>query len=256
MSMDGGASQPAGWYPDPHGRSEQRWFDGTNWTTHVANGGQQADEAASPAAASGAMLYGNLGHLPPSRAVRPPRREINAIGPGFFLGLVGIVVVAASTLLPWVGDVTLFDLGDQASGAAGSTSPSSALQVQAIVSILWLLVVVLVTTTRTQPGPGLGFLVFGCIGLLVCWSRVDRDDRTARANVLGVIAVILHGLSLYVRYVDVVDDTSTTSTGSGPVVLGVGLLLVLVGVLVGRRRRLVELPYGPGSGYGSGYGYP
>ena len=32
---------PAGWFPDPHGRHEQRWWDGSAWTAHVSSGGQQ-----------------------------------------------------------------------------------------------------------------------------------------------------------------------------------------------------------------------
>ena len=33
------------WAPDPYGRAELRFFDGTSWTTHVASGGQQSTEA-------------------------------------------------------------------------------------------------------------------------------------------------------------------------------------------------------------------
>jgi hypothetical protein len=32
---------PAGWYPDPSSRFELRYWDGTQWTEHVARGGQQ-----------------------------------------------------------------------------------------------------------------------------------------------------------------------------------------------------------------------
>ena len=32
---------PAGWYADPSGRYELRYWDGTQWTEHVARGGQQ-----------------------------------------------------------------------------------------------------------------------------------------------------------------------------------------------------------------------
>jgi uncharacterized protein YxjI len=33
---------PAGWYPDPTGQFEQRYWDGLAWTEHVARQGQQA----------------------------------------------------------------------------------------------------------------------------------------------------------------------------------------------------------------------
>jgi uncharacterized protein YxjI len=33
---------PQGWYPDPFGRHETRWWDGTRWTEHVASHGRQA----------------------------------------------------------------------------------------------------------------------------------------------------------------------------------------------------------------------
>lgn len=33
---------PAAWHPDPTGRHEYRWWDGTRWTEHVADGGQVA----------------------------------------------------------------------------------------------------------------------------------------------------------------------------------------------------------------------
>ena len=36
---------PAGWYPDPTHRFEQRYYDGTSWTDNVARGGQQSRDA-------------------------------------------------------------------------------------------------------------------------------------------------------------------------------------------------------------------
>lgn len=33
------------WAPDPYGRAELRFFDGTSWTAHIASGGQQSTEA-------------------------------------------------------------------------------------------------------------------------------------------------------------------------------------------------------------------
>ena len=34
-------SVPAGWYADPSGRYELRYWDGTEWTEHVSRAGQQ-----------------------------------------------------------------------------------------------------------------------------------------------------------------------------------------------------------------------
>jgi hypothetical protein len=35
------AAAPAAWYPDPSKRFELRYWDGAEWTEHVARGGQQ-----------------------------------------------------------------------------------------------------------------------------------------------------------------------------------------------------------------------
>ncbi|MBS1848817.1 MAG: DUF2510 domain-containing protein [Actinobacteria bacterium] len=42
---------PTGWYPDPSGLWESRWWDGTSWTDTVATGGFQSSEpvTSSPA---------------------------------------------------------------------------------------------------------------------------------------------------------------------------------------------------------------
>jgi len=36
------AQHPPGWYPDPFGRHETRWWDGSQWSEHVASHGRQA----------------------------------------------------------------------------------------------------------------------------------------------------------------------------------------------------------------------
>ena len=42
--MSDASAQQAGWYPDPGGRHEYRYWDGGRWTEHVANRGQQSVE--------------------------------------------------------------------------------------------------------------------------------------------------------------------------------------------------------------------
>jgi hypothetical protein len=41
---------PAGWYPDPSGRHELRYWTGADWSEQVANGGVVSSESAAPAA--------------------------------------------------------------------------------------------------------------------------------------------------------------------------------------------------------------
>jgi len=39
---DGGGGAPASWYPDPLGRHELRYWDGSQWTEHVSSHGRQS----------------------------------------------------------------------------------------------------------------------------------------------------------------------------------------------------------------------
>jgi hypothetical protein len=40
-----GTAAPAAWYADPSKRYELRYWDGKEWTEHVARGGQQFTDA-------------------------------------------------------------------------------------------------------------------------------------------------------------------------------------------------------------------
>ena len=42
MSDTGSGGHPPNWYPDPMGRHEYRWFDGTAWTDQVSSHGKQS----------------------------------------------------------------------------------------------------------------------------------------------------------------------------------------------------------------------
>jgi uncharacterized protein YxjI len=44
-------AHPANWYPDPAGRHELRYYDGSQWTDHVSSGGRQGVDPLAPAAA-------------------------------------------------------------------------------------------------------------------------------------------------------------------------------------------------------------
>lgn len=66
---------PAGWYPDPTARHQNRWFDGSDWTDQVADGQavasdpvQGAAPAAATAAEAPAVVAPGAGTPPPGAA--------------------------------------------------------------------------------------------------------------------------------------------------------------------------------------------
>jgi uncharacterized protein YxjI len=61
---------PAAWHPDPYGRHELRYWDGTRWTEHVSSNGAQAVDP--PVGA---------GHVPTvNRATEKVRRDVDIAG--------------------------------------------------------------------------------------------------------------------------------------------------------------------------------
>ena len=71
-----------GWHPDPTGRHEHRYFDGTGWTDHVADSGNlSTDPVAAPAEVS--------------KPAEPSRVDLPAITPEMLAGLGGTGAGAA-----------------------------------------------------------------------------------------------------------------------------------------------------------------
>lgn len=86
------AGVPAAWFPDPTGRNEQRYWDGTVWTDHVARGGVQSTD----------VIAGD--YAPPMRgATVPPMRRkkpkwpwvLGGIGAAFVVLVGGCAVIVS-----------------------------------------------------------------------------------------------------------------------------------------------------------------
>jgi len=62
----------ADWYPDPVGRHELRYWDGTAWTPNVADGGQASVDPleASPTTPVAAPEVAASGHEPAPRGMK------------------------------------------------------------------------------------------------------------------------------------------------------------------------------------------
>lgn len=73
---------PSGWFPDPHGRYEHRWFNGTSWTADVSNDGTRLVDPYGAAP---------IGHV----AAQPPKQGNGPAAAAITLGLFAL-------LLAWV----------------------------------------------------------------------------------------------------------------------------------------------------------
>lgn len=92
----------AGWYPDPTGRFELRWFDGTTWSPSVSRGGQQflddLNAAPSPMAPSPAPGFGpppGFGRTPiiTESLSSEPTRPKTGLVMGAVIGAVAVMAV-------------------------------------------------------------------------------------------------------------------------------------------------------------------
>src|SRR6476469_1110962 len=72
---------PAGWYADPSARHERRYWDGTDWTAHVADGGVTATDQprGRPAPASEHAAEPPPAAGPPPDAPAPRKRRTWAV---------------------------------------------------------------------------------------------------------------------------------------------------------------------------------
>ena len=81
-------SEPPGWYRDPTGQGDARYWNGTTWTEAVDRGGQRANLPIDPALARQQPVPGTQVQLPPTTTAYD--REPQSGGPsgGVIIGLV------------------------------------------------------------------------------------------------------------------------------------------------------------------------
>jgi hypothetical protein len=107
---------PPGWYPDPFGRHDHRWWEGTHWTSHVASDGFASEEpetvapVSQPAGAALPLPGVPAAPLPqpevvpaPTRTVAPRSRRAGRADdlPGLLVGF-GALLALVAWPLPWV----------------------------------------------------------------------------------------------------------------------------------------------------------
>jgi hypothetical protein len=239
-------SQPTGWFPDPYGRFQQRYFDGSNWTAHVITDGAQsvdplgttvsvpfvppgsvvAGEASTSTSAS-ASITGFLDTLGPDSRERPAARlSIALAGVGGAAAAAGIATaiigdsgddkartIPAAVVIVVLAYAVRFGVKSHAelrSAAVGA----------AVLGIPGLAV------STTIGGDGGGTVILAALLLIAAWALPGLRGRPLMLGA-GAVAIVLW---LTTFGGDSSSDTDLFDFGVDDFIGGKAFIYVLVGI--------------------------
>jgi hypothetical protein len=149
------STTPAGWYADPTGRSEHRYWDGSRWTEHVSNRGLAGTD---PIDAYGTPLDPTVSPFRPVPIATQPTSDVRtglravpwwawAVGVAVLLVVIGAVAVALPTSEG--KEVTTETLETRATTTSSTTTTTSTSTTTSTTTTTTLPP----TTTTTAPPP-------------------------------------------------------------------------------------------------------
>jgi hypothetical protein len=161
----------AGWYPDPHGRPELRYWDGSAWTEHVS--ATDHSPASTPTSGTGIATQPD-----------PTKPRTVAL-------LVGGALMAVGALLPWeqvkAGGITLL--------SEKGTSAGSGVTVMIAGGVIACLAFFALKGALTNKAY-IATLVLSIIGFVLLWmnfSSISDDIDTAKQGAGSFSAVGIEG---------------------------------------------------------------
>jgi hypothetical protein len=247
-------SQPARWWPDPYGRFQQRYFDGSNWTAHVidTSGAQTVDPlgttvsvpfatptggplaeplatqaATTPAAATSVKTY--LDELGPDARDRPAvRLTIALAGVGGVAAAAGIATaiigdnvdgrprkIAAAVLVVVIAYALRLGVKSQAELRSAAVGA-------AVVGIPGL------AASITNGDPVGGTLVLAAALLIAAWALPGMRGRPVLLGA-GAVALVF-ALTTFSN--DTASDTQLFNLGVADFIGGKSWLFVIAGVVL------------------------
>jgi uncharacterized protein YxjI len=119
-------STPAGWYPDPIGRHEHRYWDGAQWTEHVSSHGRQSVD---PPTGGGAVPTVNRPTEKITRDVAKVGARTGAVGGGTLFTEPVLVVNQKAKLIEVNNEYAIYDQNGTQIGAVRQVGQSAAKKV-------------------------------------------------------------------------------------------------------------------------------
>lgn len=184
-------SWPPGWFPDPTGRHDHRWWDGAAWTAHVADSGVAAVDplldasSAAPRPASPPAPRGAPVRLPDRRGADPVAFvALVAASVGLLLMFVPVLGLVAHVVAVVLGLVARSRI--RSSGRSGRGAATSSMVVGGIGLALSLVITVTSVALLSDPDSELTQLFrdyFTCIET----RSTDDCQRELEAELPGAL---------------------------------------------------------------------
>ena len=177
----------AGWYRDPSGRHEHRWWDGASWTPYVLTLGLRSVDYGDPdgsgtAGADQAEAPNSEApnsEVPDSDAPDPESPAADAVGPvassrplaAWVVVFVGAALLVVGALLPW-GEATSKTASFSSDGIDGN----------GVITIIAAVVLVLVVLVVQRPTTAAWLVIATAVvaGAIGVRDAVDLSDKAAR----------------------------------------------------------------------------
>lgn len=217
------ATSRPGWYSDPSGALQLRYFDGTAWTAHVSNGVVPAEPqqavgymaAGQPVApgtwpAAGYPAYTAYGQGP----VGPPAVD-RVKTTGLVLVLVGGLLMALGALFPWESVSVPGVYSGTLASVKGTSEGAGPVAIVAGL-VVALLAVLVMTGTTGRRKTGIATLVISTVSLVFVfgnYSSISKDVDSAPAGVsanigIGLIFAIIGGIMAAIASIALIRKTS------------------------------------------------
>jgi hypothetical protein len=194
--MTSAAPGGAGWYPDPTGRFDDRYWDGNNWTSAVKHGEQVESD---PGAAPGRFGAGDEASptIPPPPSASEPRTGQRVAPPEWPMGAAGdrrtsLPLAEAQREVVRVFALTGIVVTNQQPGLVQATVPLKGETNVALAVILCLACIIpgiiyLIVSSRTRMLPAAIALAASSPGTTVITIQAAPAPRQAVLSALGTM---------------------------------------------------------------------